>query len=69
MYEAQADISVGDIAADIDNQISLSRLKRNDADDENIESLWIQNVHEEDDEEHCIYYCPEGAYEVRILCW
>ena len=69
-YDAQADdISVDDIAVDINNQISLSRLRRNDADAENIVSLWIQNEneHDEDWEEDCMYYIPEGAYDMGWL--
>ena len=67
MYQAQADkIDVDDIATNSNNRIVLRRMKNNDADDDNINWLWIQNVHDKDGE-NCIDYVPEGAYDMGWL--
>ena len=67
MYDAQADtIDVDDIATNSNNRIVLRRLRRNDANDENNDSLWIQNVHDKDGED-CIDYVPEGTYDMGWL--
>ena len=69
MYEAQSDtINVDDIATNSKNRIVLRRLQRNNANDENIGALCIQNEHDEDwGEEDCDHYYPEGAYDMGWL--
>ena len=63
-YDARADtIRVDDIATDTNNQIVLRRFKRKDA----IEMLRIDYEHNHDDEEDCVYYFPEGDYDMRWL--
>ena len=60
MYNAQADtIDVDGIATSSNNRIVLRRLKRNDANDDYNESLYIQHQHD-DDGERCRDYVPEG---------
>jgi len=67
MYDAQAgSIRVEDIATNDNNRIVLSRIKRNSANDKNIEYLYIQNEHDEHGEE-CVDYVPEGAYDMGWL--
>ena len=65
MYNDQADsINVDDISSDRNNRIVLRRLQRNNANDYNNKSLWIQNNGHDDDGEDCSDYCPEGAYDM-----
>ena len=66
MYEAQAhSINVDDIATNRNNRIVMSRIKRNEDDKE---SLWIQNQHDNyEEEEDCVDYVPEGAYDMGWL--
>ena len=67
MYNAQADtIDVDDIATNSNNRIVLRRLKSNDANDENNESLWIQNYHDQNGE-YTSTYCPEGVDDMGWL--
>ena len=67
-YEAQADtINVDNIATDSNNRIVLMQIKRNDANDDQINELCIQNHHDDEWEADCVYYCPEGAYDMQWL--
>ena len=68
VYDTRADtINVEDISTDSNsnNQHVLRRLKRNEADDK--KTLWIQNEHEDDDDEECTDYVPEGADDMGWL--
>lgn len=67
MYDAQADsIKVKDIAANVNNRTMLERMRRNNANDCNNETLYIIDSHDDDGEE-CIDYVPEGAYDMGWL--
>ena len=72
MYEAQADtINVDDISRNSNNRIVLRRLQR-DYPDDLIPTLRIDDEphddeHNYDDEEDCIYYFPEGVYDMGWL--
>ena len=67
MYDAQAgSIKVKDIATNDNNRIVLNRIKRNRADDNNKELLYIQNEHDENGED-CVDYIPEGAHDMGWL--
>ena len=65
MYDAQADsFSVEDIAANDNNRIMLSRMKRNSSADH--DKLYIQNGHDCDGED-CEDYVPEGTKDMGWL--
>ena len=69
MYDAQVDsIDVDDIAEDSNNIIVMSRIKRNNANEN--DELWIKSYHEDDEDddgEYCVDYVPEGAYDMGWL--
>ena len=77
MYDTQVDsINVDDIAKNRNNRIVLHRLLRNNAGDENNESLWIRNRHyyigpypqrDERNGEDCVDYVPEGTNDMGWL--
>ena len=67
IYDAQADsIDVDDIATDSNNRIVMRRIKRNHANDAKNDVLWIQNHHDEYDED-CEDYWPEGVDDMGWL--
>ena len=68
MYDVQANsINVEDIASNDKNRLMLSRIKRNSILDTEHEDLWIQNEHDDVEEEKCIDYVPEGASDMGWL--
>ena len=68
-YNAQSDsIDVDDITSDICNRAILRRLRRNEQVSASYhKTLFIQNEHEDDEDEDCIDYCPEGADDMGWL--
>ena len=63
-YDAQADtISVDGIASDVRNRIILRRFQRNNADNANNDTLWIQNeVYDELGlDKECTEYLSRGS--------
>ena len=59
-------IRTRDIVSNSNNRIVLRRIKRNSKYDENNESLFIQNQHDEEGED-CIDYVPEGVNDMGWL--
>ena len=67
MYDAQAcTIKIEDIATNVNNRIVLERMRRNNANDCNNSTLYIQNQHDEDGY-GCVDYVPEGAHDMGWL--